>query len=62
MLPLLIDRLAYKDNLQTFGLDETWLDETLKEKGLRRKDVMIYLYNGKDSLLVTKKTAHNGRS
>lgn len=62
MLPLLIDRLAYKDNLQTFGLDETWLDETLKEKGLRRKDVMIYLYNGQDSLLVTKKTAHNGRS
>ena len=62
MLPLLIDRLAYKDNLQTFGLDEIWLDETLKEKGLRRKDVMIYLYNGQDSLLVTKKTAHNGRS
>lgn len=62
MLPLLIDRLAYKDNLQTFGLDETWLDETLKEKGLRRKDVMIYLYNGQDSLIVTKKTAHNGRS
>ncbi len=62
MLPLLIDRLAYKDNLQTFGLDENWLDTTLKEKGLRRRDVMIYLYNGQDSLLVTKKTAHKGRS
>lgn len=62
MLPLLIDRLAYKDNLQNFGLDENWLDTTLKEKGLRRRDVMIYLYNGQDSLLVTKKTAHKGRS
>lgn len=62
MLPLLIDKLAYKDNLQTFGLDESWLDRTLQEQGLRRGDVMIYLYNGQDSLLVTKKTAHNGRS
>ena len=62
MLPLLIDKLAYKDNLQTFGLDESWLDRTLQEQGLRRGDVRIYLYNGQDSLLVTKKTAHNGRS
>lgn len=62
MLPLLIDQLVYLDNLETLGLDEAWLDSTLHREQLRRRDVLVLLCNGKDTLLIPKKTAHKGRS
>lgn len=62
MLPLLIDRLVYLDNLAALGFDENWLDSTLTKEHLRRKDVLIFLHNGQNQLLIPKKTARNGRS
>lgn len=62
MLPLLIDRLIYLDNLSALGFDEAWLDNTLSKENLRRKDVLIFLHNGQEQLLIPKKTARNGRS
>ena len=62
MLPLLIDRLVYLDNLSALGFDEAWLDNTLSKERLRRKDVLIFLHNGQEQLLIPKKTARYGRS
>jgi len=63
MLPLLIGNLAYRDNLEYFGLDENWVDHELSRQGLSRSDVLLWLFNGEKTLLVKKeKTAHKGRS
>lgn len=62
MLPLLVDDALYTENLAAWGLDEAWLDQQLAAKHLTRKQVLLFLYNGKDFLLVQKKTTRNGWS
>lgn len=62
MLPLLVDDALYTENLAAWGLDEAWLDQQLAAKNLTRKQVLLFLYNGKDFLLVQKKTTRNGWS
>lgn len=46
LLPLLIDRTVYRDNLAFFGLDETALDRMLETQNTSRRDVLLLLYNG----------------
>lgn len=60
LLPLLIDRTVYRDNLAFFGLDETALDRMLKTQNTSRRDVLLLLYNGEKTVLITKKTAPEG--
>lgn len=56
MLPLLVDDAIYRENLAALGLDESWLEETLAEEHLERRKVLLLLYNGKEMLLIPKKT------
>lgn len=60
LLPLLIDRTVYRDNLAFFGLDETALDKMLETQNTSRRDVLILLYNGEKTVLIPKKTAPEG--
>ena len=60
LLPLLIDRTVYRDNLAFFGLDETALDRMLETQNTSRRDVMLLLYNGEKTVLIPKKTAPEG--
>ena len=46
LLPILIDRHLYSDNLQALHLDETWLEQTLAKKELTRTQVLVLLANG----------------
>lgn len=62
MLPLLVDQALYSENLTALGLDESWLDQQLQQRGLTRRQVLLLLYNGKKLLLVEKKTTRNGWS
>lgn len=60
LLPLLIDRTVYRDNLAFFGLDETALDRMLETQNTSRGDVLLLLYNGEKTVLIPKKTAPEG--
>ncbi len=60
LLPLLIDRTVYRDNLAFFGLDETALDRMLEMQNTSRRDVLLLLYNGEKTVLIPKKTAPEG--
>lgn len=60
LLPLLIDRTVYRDNLAFFGLDETALDRMLETQNTSRRDVLLLLYNGEKTVLIQKKTAPEG--
>ncbi len=60
LLPLLIDRTVYRDNLAFFGLDETGLDRMLETQNTSRRDVLLLLYNGEKTVLIPKKTAPEG--
>ena len=60
LLPLLIDRTVYRDNLAFFGLDETALDRMLETQNTSRTDVLLLLYNGEKTVLIPKKTAPEG--
>ena len=60
LLPLLIDRTVYRDNLAFFGLDETALDRMLETQNTSRRDVLLLLYNGEKTMLIPKKTAPEG--
>ena len=60
LLPLLIDRTVYRDNLDFFGLDETALDRMLETQNTSRRDVLLLLYNGEKTVLIPKKTAPEG--
>lgn len=62
MLPLLVDQALYSENLTALGLDESWLNQQLQQRGLTRRQVLLLLYNGKKLLLVEKKTTRNGWS
>lgn len=54
MLPLLIDRQIYHENLEALSLTEKWVDEYLSEKGLHRNQVLLFLYDGDESLIIKK--------
>lgn len=60
MLPILIDRRLYRDNLEALGLDNRWLQNQLKQAGLTSRQVLIFLYNGREALLIPKKAAPKG--
>lgn len=60
LLPLLIDRTVYRDNLAFFGLNETALDRMLETQNTSRRDVLLLLYNGEKTVLIPKKTAPEG--
>lgn len=54
MLPLLIDKQIYHDNLEAFALTEDWVDQRLAQRGLHRNQVLIFLHNGSKSLVIKK--------
>ena len=60
LLPLLIDRTFYRDNLAFFVLYETALDRMLETQNTSRRDVLLLLYNGEKTVLIPKKTAPEG--
>lgn len=60
MLPILIDRHLYRDNLESLGFDDGWLEHQLKEAGISSRQVLILLANGKETLLIPKKAAPKG--
>lgn len=62
MLPILVDDAIFWENLTALGLDLQWLDQTLAEKKLARKEVLVLLYNGETMFLEQKKTAPKRRS
>ena len=60
MLPLLIDKEVYKENLAFFGMDTAALDALLRREQTTREAVLLLLYNGKKSILIQKKAAPKG--
>lgn len=54
MLPLLIDRQLYHENLAALAVTEEWLDSFLAQNGLTRNQVLIFLYNGTKPLIIQK--------
>lgn len=62
MLPILVDDAIFWENLTALGLDLQWLETTLQERHLTRKEVLVLLYNGKTLFLEPKKTTPKGWS
>ncbi len=60
MLPILIDRHLYRDNLEALGYDDQWLQQQLGKNGLLSSQVLVFLSNGSDTLLIPKKAAPKG--
>ena len=60
MLPILIDRHLYRDNLEALGFDDSWLEQQLGEAGIASPQVLILLSNGKETVLIPKKAAPKG--
>lgn len=60
MIPLLVDNVVYKDNLDALHLDQTWIDQQLSERGLTRQQVLVMLYNETEVLLIQKQTTQTG--
>ena len=60
MLPLLIDKAVYKENLAFFGMDTAALDALLRREQTTREAVLLLLYNGKKSILIQKKAPERG--
>lgn len=60
MLPLLIDDQIYHENLEALHLSEKWLEQCIAAQGITRKQVLLILYNGKELLLIQKKTTPKG--
>lgn len=54
MLPLLIDRTVYKENLAFFGMDAASLDALLARQHVTREKVLLLLYNGENTVLIQK--------
>ena len=62
MLPILVDDALFQENLDALDVDDEWLDRVLTEHQMSRKEVLLFLYNGKEILLVQKKTTPQGWS
>lgn len=60
LLPILIDRHLYGDNLQALHHDEVWLAKLLTQNGLQKNDVLALLASNTQTLLIPKKTAQKG--
>ena len=60
LLPLLIDRAGYRDNLAFLGLDETALDRMLETQNTSRRDVLLLVYSGEKTVLMPKETSSEG--
>ena len=60
MLPLLIDKAVYKENLAFFGMDAAALDALLVRQSVTREKVLMLLYNGEKIVLIQKKAASKG--
>lgn len=60
LLPLLIDRHVYTDNLRALGHDEAWLERTVQAQGLQLRDVLALLGSEEETLLIPKKAAPKG--
>lgn len=60
MLPLLIDRAVYQENLAFFGMDAAALDAMLQANHATRESTLLLLYNGDKTVLIQKKTAPEG--
>lgn len=60
MLPILIDRHLYRDNLEALDFDDSWLEQQLSESGIASPQVLILLSNGKETVLIPKKAAPKG--
>ncbi|HJD21733.1 MAG TPA: DUF421 domain-containing protein [Candidatus Gemmiger faecigallinarum] len=60
LLPILIDRHVYTDNLQALHYDNAWLANLLAQKGLQQKDVLALFANDQRTLLIPKKAAPKG--
>ena len=61
MLPLFVEQSVFQENLEALGVDEAWLDDLFRRRGLHRTEVLMLLYNGKEMLLIPKKAAPKGR-
>ena len=60
MLPLLIDKAVYKENLAFFGMDAAALDALLVRQSVTREKVLMLLYNGEKIVLIQRKAASKG--
>lgn len=60
LLPILIDRHLYGDNLQALHHDEAWLTSLLSQNGLQKNEVLALLASDTQTLLIPKKTAQKG--
>ena len=60
LLPILIDRHLYGDNLQALHHDEAWLTRLLSQSGLQKNEVLALLASNTQTLLIPKKTAQKG--
>ena len=60
MLPLLIDRAVYRENLAFFSMDAAALDAMLRANHATRESTLLLLYNGDKTVLIQKKTAPEG--
>ena len=60
MLPLLIDKAVYKENLAFFGMDAAALDALLVRQNVTREKVLMLLYNGEKIVLIQRKAAPKG--
>lgn len=58
LLPILIDRHVYTDNLKALHLDDVWLKQTIAQHHLHLEDVLILLANEQRVLLLPKQNAH----
>lgn len=57
MLPILIDRHVYTDNLNALNLDEGWLQRTIAQHHLEIPDVLALLANDQRVLVIPKQKA-----
>lgn len=61
MLPLVIDGAVYQENLELLKLSDRWLADTLRQAGLRQKDILAFFHNGRDALLIPCDKAKKGK-
>ena len=54
MLPLVVDGAICRENLAFFSLDASGVDALLRQKNMTRQGVLLFLYNGRDLLLVPR--------
>ena len=62
LLPILIDRHLYGDNLKALGLDEGWLEKTVAQYHLKPGEVLALLASSQRVLLIPRQQARRVRS